>query len=299
MNRRRFLSNTALGLGTLASGAGVVTAAESPARPAAAAGGEALVDTHVYIGRWPFRRLRGDEVPDLVQTLRKHNVRSAWVGSFDALLHRDIAAVNLRLAEECARQRDVQFIPFGAINPTLPDWEEDLRRCHEVHRMPGVRLHPDFHGYALNDPRCERLLDLATQRRLIVQVSIGMDDSRLQLPLAMVKPADPEPLVELLPRLPGARVVLLNFWRTYRGNRLLLTRLAGLPPVAFDIATVEIMAGIEELLRAQPNLRLVFGSYAPFYNFGSAERKLHESILTAEQLSAIRHNTATSLLGRA
>lgn len=299
MNRRRFIQNTALTMTTIGSGlktAGAA-AAGAPTKESQAAPGDALIDTHVFISRWPFRRVPGDEsAQHLAEKLQSRGVTEAWVGSFDALLHRDIAAVNARLAEECAAQRDVRFLPFGAVNPMLPDWEDDLRRCHEQYRMKGIRLHPDFHGYALNDPRFERLLDLATQRRMVVQIGLGMEDPRLQAPLGKVPPANPAPLADVLPKYAQAKVVLLNFWRTYRNNRVLQVRLNSLPQVCFDLATMEMMAGIEEALQEVPGLRLVFGSYAPFYNFGSSWRKLEESMLSPEVLAAIRHGEARRMI---
>jgi hypothetical protein len=300
MNRRTMIKGSVLTLTALTGEAlPRMAAAASAAQPAAeppVAGADPLVDTHVYVSRWPFRRVPGDETPELVTQLKQRGVTSAWVGSFDALLHRDIGAVNMRLAQECEEHREIRLVPFGAVNPTLPDWEEDLRRCHEVHRMPGVRLHPDFHGYKLDDARFERLLDLATQRGLLVQIGLCMEDPRLQPPLAILPPVDPAPLFNLLPKYPRARVELLNYWRTYRNNRVLQARLNSLPQVCFDTATIERVAGIEELLAAMPSLRLAFGSYAPYYNFGSSWQKLHESVLSAEQLQVIRHGQAAVFL---
>ena len=83
-----------------------------------------IIDTNVNISRWPFRRLPGDETPDLVARLRKRNVAQAWAGSFDGILHKDIGGVNARLAADCNTYGKGFLAPFGSINPKLPDWQE-------------------------------------------------------------------------------------------------------------------------------------------------------------------------------
>jgi predicted TIM-barrel fold metal-dependent hydrolase len=300
MNRRVFIRNAALAAATAAVGYNR-SQAQSPGQAqtsAPGAGGFApdLVDSNVYLSRWPFRRLPYDKTARLAQMLKREGVVRAWTGSFDALLHRDISAVNVRLADECAAVGGGLLVPFGAVNPTLPDWEEDLRRCHEVHRMPGIRLHPDFHQYSLDDPRFTRLMELATARRLIVQIALGMEDPRTRPPNAMFATPHPGPLADLLPKMPGARVVLLNFFREFGYNRVLLVRLNGLPQVSFDMATVEGVDPLKGVLDSVGSIRLLFGSYAPYYNFDSSRLKLQESELSADQLAAIRHGNASALM---
>lgn len=295
MNRRSFIRNTAFAAAAATVGYRRIEGAEHE-RQASPVPEAAYIDAHVYLSQWPFRRLPCDDTGKLASLLRSYGVTKAWTGSFDALLQRDIMAVNIRLAKECAAQGKGLLVPFGAVNPTLPDWEEDVRLCHEVYRMPGLRLHPDFHGYTLEDPRFVQLMGMAADRGLIVQIALGMEDPRTQPPLARLEAVHPGPLVELMPKLPGARVVLLNFFRSFGYNRVLLVRLSNLPQISFDMATSDGLDGIRLLLESVPSIRLLFGSFAPFYNFDSSRLKLQESILSDRQLAAIRHGNASALL---
>lgn len=252
-----------------------------------------LIDVNVYLSRWPFRRLRGDETPALLAKLRGAGVTEAWAGSFDALLHNDVAGVNLRLAEECRKSGDGFLQPFGAVNPKLPDWEDDLRRCQEVHGMRGIRLHPNYHGYTLEDPVFARLLDLANARKLIVQIALSMEDERTQHPLMLVPHVNPAPLVAHAQRLPNLRIVLINAFRSVGVAKL--GKLVEPNNIAFDIAMLENVGGIEILLAKVPVDRILFGSYAPFFYLESSLLKLKESSLNSAQRQAVDFENARKL----
>jgi len=288
LDRRGFLqmAAAATGVGTLAAARG----GQAAATP------KGLIDVNTYLSRWPLRRLPGGDTTDLVSRLRRHGVVQTWVGSLDGLLHRDMAAVNARLADECRRYGDGLLVPFGSVNPKLPDWQDDLRRCVEEHRMPGIRLHPNYHGYTLDDPDFVRLLRLAVEHSLIVQLALIMEDERTMHPLLRVEPTSVTGLPGLLKQTPGLRIVLLNSQRVLSGRALAGLIAAG--GVYVEIAMLEGVGGVANLLAQVPLSRVLFGSFTPLFYFESALLKLQESPLSDEQLGAIRCENARRLLAK-
>jgi len=144
IGRRRFFKSSLLG-----------AAAVSLVGPSSLAAGRAapgLIDTNVNLFDWPFRALKYRPTKALVAKLRKHRVIEAWAGSFEALFSKNMNGVNTRLAAECREHGPGFLIPFGSVNLAWPDWQEDVRRCHEVHKMPGLRIYPGYQPFDLDHP---------------------------------------------------------------------------------------------------------------------------------------------------
>ncbi len=252
-----------------------------------------IVDTNVYLSSWPFRLLPEAEPARLVEKLRAYRVVQAWAGNFDALLHRDLAAVNTRLVRSC-RATGGFLLPFPAINPKLPNWQEDLRQVVEEFAAPGIRLHPDYHGYSLDDADFIELLGQAAEHRLIVQLALMAEDERTVHPAVKVPSVDPKPLVDIIPGIRGLRCVLLNAQRVT--PLPLLAKIVASGTVYVDISWQEGVGGVANLLSYVPAERVIFGSYFPRFYFLSAVLKLLESAISGEALANIIHKNALSLL---
>ncbi len=255
-----------------------LASAALPTRGAAPAA--TLSDTNVSLFHWPFRRLPLDEPAELVTRLAVLGVGEAWAGSFEGLLHRDLDGVNRRLAAACREVRSLRLRPFGSVNPLLPDWPEDLRRCAQVHGMPGIRLHPNHHGYSLEHPEFDRLLRLAGEAGLIVQLVVATEDTRTQPPQTQVADVDLRPLPALLARHGQTRVQLLN----HRPGSI-TAELARQPSLWFDIARTEATDGVTRLVRLAGAERILFGSHAPFLIPEAALIRVEEGLLTGLQAS--------------
>jgi predicted TIM-barrel fold metal-dependent hydrolase len=292
-------------LGALAGAAAQnsAQAAEPAKRPETSpAAGPDIIDCNVHLFDWPFRTLKYAGADALAAKLRKHRIAQAWAGNFEAVLHSQYDVANRRLAEECRTRGDGMFVPIGTVNPAGPDWAEDLRRADENYHVAGVRLYPTYHDYGLDHPEFPKFLADAGRRGLLVQIVLRMEDERCIYPLLVTKPADVGPLVELLPKVPQAKVQLIN-----SAGRLLGKHVPALvrdTQATFDIAATEGVGGVEQLLRGKnysyhgaiPIDRLTFGTHAPFFPCESALLKLFESPLDLSQLELLMHKNAERLM---
>jgi predicted TIM-barrel fold metal-dependent hydrolase len=303
MNRRTFLRNSALSVAAVAAPRALAAmAAQSGAPPA--------VDTNLHLFQWPFRHLKYGRTGALVSKLKRHRIGEAWAGSYEALLFKDMAGVNERLADECAGKGGGILVPVGGINPLLPDWREHLRRCQEVHRMRVIRLHPAYQGYTLDDPVFTALFHEAADRGMLIQVALLMEDERVQHPLFPAPLVNPAPLIPLLRQAPHAQVQLLH---GFAGMRLPRSRpLFDLPNVTVDISGIEGTGALGALIdgklpaswfggyvRGSPRMpveRLLFGTHAPYFPVENALIKCFESPLSRGQMTAILADNARRLV---
>jgi predicted TIM-barrel fold metal-dependent hydrolase len=307
VDRRRFLKSSLLSAAAVSFAGQQPLAAEGAGRNVAVGASSkaaGIIDTNVNLFDWPFRALKYRDTKTLVAKLKKHRIIEAWAGSFEALLSKDMNGVNTRLAAECRAHGPGFLIPFGSVNLAWPDWEEDVRRCHEVHKMPGLRIYPGYQPYDLDHPGMERLVKMISERGLILQVVFGMEDPRVYHPIINVGPVSFGPLLNAIESTPSAKVQLLHF--AGPTSAYALSQFMAKANTFIDISRAEGNGAIGRMIGAITGLpsarvpveRIVFGSHAPYFPVETALLKLIESPLDAPQLHAIMQDNARRLLPR-
>jgi predicted TIM-barrel fold metal-dependent hydrolase len=308
IDRRSFFKNSLLGAAAISFPSHHPLEAQTATRGAAVGNSSkapGIIDTNVNLFSWPFRALKYRDTKALVSKLKKHRIIEAWAGSFDALLSKEMNGVNSRLAAECSEHGPGFLIPFGSVNLAWPDWQEDIRRCHEVHKMPGIRIYPGYQPFDLDHPAMESLVKSTSERGLVLQVVFGMEDPRVHHPIINVGPVTFGPLLKIVDGTPNAKVALLHFSGSSQGDDL--AQFMAKPNTVLDISRLEGNGAIARMIGSITGLpsarvpvdRIVFGSHAPYFPVETAILKLIESPLEAQQLLAIMQGNARRLLPRA
>jgi uncharacterized protein len=303
IDRRSFVMASLIpGAMPIASAPGKASSQNAEPGPGPVPQGPDIIDSNVHLFEWPFRKLKYDRTEALIAKLRRHRITQAWAGSFEAVLHKQLDAINHRLAEECRTRGGGVLIPIGTINPSWPDWEEDLRRCHERYGIKGLRLYPTYHGYTSDHPEFTRMLDEAAKRGMLIQIAMRMEDERVHHPAIDVPLINTSQLVDVLKKVPSAKVQLINSAGPLLGKSV--PDLVRDTQVTFDIAATEGNGGVGRLIEGKnpsyrgaiPVERLLFGSHAPFFPCESAVMKLFESPLGLDQLEKLMHANARRLI---
>lgn len=299
IGRRTFLGDSLLSAAALSLSPSLTKAQPQPSEKTAVSDTlPDIIDTNINLFEWPFRHLKYGNTQALVKKLRQHRITQAWAGSFDALFHKDLDGVNARLVKECELNGDGMLLPFGTVNLAWPNWEEDLRQCHEVYHMPGIRIYPIYQTFDPTHTDFSRFVQQVTDRGLILQIVGDMEDIRHHHPIIEVREVNLEPLLDIMQKIPQAKIQLL-YWN-HRVKQNLLEKLIAGTNIVLDTSRIEGAGEVGRLIEGKswlgyptvPVERIMFGSHAPYFPVEDNVLKLFESPFTLEQMQAIMHVNA-------
>lgn len=258
-----------------------------------------LVDTHAYVGRYPFRAVGGATPDQLREKLARAGVGRAVVANMGAVFYRNAMAGNEELHSWLGGgDPDGMFVKACVINPAYPGWREDFVRCVEAFGCRLLRLFPVYHGYRLDSPECLELAALAEKLSVPLQLPCALENIRQRHRLDVdenLAPADVEPFLR---KNSGADVIISN------GPSLSFAReLAGAAKdrrgrVFYDFARLSVFRGeLPGLIKLAGADRVVFGSLAPLQYIHPQLVKLAYLDAGEDAKARIRSENAAALLG--
>ena len=162
--------------------------------------------------------------------------------------------------------------------------------------MPGIRLHPNYHGYELRDPVFAELLHVAAASGLIVQLVVSMEDIRTQHPLMRMPPVDLSPLAQVVKTRAFNPVDAAQLVAVAAGQRL-----QPLPMPEKYISTSPCWKALKESpawSEQLPPERVLFGSNFPLFHFEAALLKVQESGLPERRKTMLFEGNARRILAR-
>jgi predicted TIM-barrel fold metal-dependent hydrolase len=152
-----------------------------------------------------------------------------------------------------------RLIPFPSVHPADPAAAEHVRRVHEEGFL-GIKLHPYYQQFRLDEERVFPIYEEAGRRGLILFVHTGFD-----MAYPRDRLCDPERIVKVLNAFPDLLFVTthLGAWEDWdEVRRLLLGR-----PIYMEASySVHVMgkAQARDVMLNHPVDRLIFGSDSPW-----------------------------------
>lgn len=187
-----------------------------------------MIDCNTFIGHWPFRRLRQNDVVGLLGMMDQFGIERACAASADAVLFKDSHAGNERLFEETHGHED-RFWLYATLNPCYPGWQRDLAWCVDK-GFRALRLYPIYHGYALSGREAGAIIDAAAEAGLPVSVPCRIEDLRQRHWMDVTENVDPLDVLAAAEAHPDADFLLMeavlspagdsDTWRRFQDARV-------------------------------------------------------------------------------
>ncbi|MFA6809940.1 MAG: amidohydrolase family protein [Desulfoplanes sp.] len=225
-------------------------------------------------------------VEDLLPRLKKAGIDRAVVHSAATKPDQVIPANNWAIA---IQKEHPELISFGTMHPGYEHWEKELDRLEKA-GIKGLKIHPDFQGFSMTDPRLAPIYE-TIGKRFVIMLHVGdrkpPEDN----------PSSPQKVAQLINDFPDLTVIAAHFGG-FQHWQYVVEHLAG-KNVYIDTSSSLTMIPEEHLqsiFRAHPHERILFGSdyplFDPYDEIQLLTKRLH---LSEHDLEGLLSNAETLL----
>lgn len=200
---------------------------------------------------------------------------------------KQVKSINEFISYE-VKEHEGLFTGFGTLHPDSDDIEGDVNYLLDL-GLKGVKLHPDFQLFALNEERAFRLGEAINNADIPVLIHCG--DFRYNY-------SNPEQLKPFLERFPDMTVIGAHFagWSMWEDAT---KELAGTPNLYVDLSSSLYALSPEtalELIHAYGSDRVLWGTDYPMWDAVSEMDYFNKIDLTQKERSQILYENASKLL---
>jgi len=187
-----------------------------------------------------------------------------------------------------------RIIPFPSLHPDDPDWEKHIKAIRQAGFL-GLKMHPYYQNFDLDQPRLLPLFEAISRERLILVLHTGFDFA-----FPRVRKADPEKILRILQQIPDLLLVTthLGAWEDWdQVEKYLLGK-----PVYMEISFSLEYLGRQQsryLITHHPQEYILFGTDSPWADQGACLELFHKLSLPEDLKRLILGENALSLLKKA
>lgn len=206
-----------------------------------------------------------------------------------AALRPDRAEIGNSYLLECASEDD-RFIPLASFHPLMgvESASEELARAKGL-GAKGVKLHPDFQHFAIDDPTAVEIYKVCAKLELPILFHVGDTKSDLSQPKRILK------VMECVPELTIIAAHMCGYSVWDEAEKYLIGT-----PVYTE--TSEALLGMDEkglyrLIEKHGIDRVMFGSDYPLWNTDFAFARVEKCALTEEEKTKLYSQNAKKVFG--
>ena len=184
-----------------------------------------------------------------------------------------------------------RLVSFGTIHPDSPDWREEIERLKDL-GLPGVKFHPDYQGFYVDEGRMLPIYEVLCQANLAVLFHAGID-------IGLPDPCHctPDRLRRIIDRYPRGRWIAAHMGG-YQHWQAVEEFLVG-QPIYFDTSYSHAALGKERMRRlilAHGTDKILFGSDSPWVDQLQAVKDINQIGLDSAVVDGILAGNARKLL---
>lgn len=217
----------------------------------------------------------------------------AKVGATHYLIHsvattpKQVKSINEFIAESVNRYPD-KFTGFGTLHPDSDDIQGDFDHLVEL-GLKGVKLHPDFQQFAMNEDRAFKIGEIVSEGNVPMLVHCG--DFRYNY-------SNPEHIKPFLDKFPDITFIGAHFagWSVWKDAT---EKLAGIPNLYVDLSSSLYALSPKEaldLIHAYGSDHVLWGTDYPMWDSASEMEYFNRLELTDSERSQILYDNAARIL---